>query len=167
MRKYYSGKFKPKNISKYIGDHSKIAYRSLWERQVMRWLDSNSSVLKWSSEETVIPYICATDGKVHRYFMDFKVVFKTGASSKTYLIEVKPKKQTEEPKKQSKKTKSYINEVMTYAKNQSKWEQAEKYCKDRGWIFEIWTEHTLKALGIKLMTGQKPLKRMKKPKKKL
>jgi hypothetical protein len=41
---------------------------------------------------------------------------------------------------------------MTYAKNQSKWKAADELCKDRGWIFEVWTEETLKNLGIKLLT---------------
>jgi hypothetical protein len=54
--KYYSGSFKPKNREKYAGDVSAIKYRSMWERQVFRWCDENSSVAKWSSEEIVIPY---------------------------------------------------------------------------------------------------------------
>jgi hypothetical protein len=77
------------------------------------------------------------------------VTFKTGT---TYLIEIKPKKQTQEPAVRSKKTKAYITEVLTYAKNISKWEAAREYCADRGWIFEVWTEDTIKALGIKLLT---------------
>ena len=41
---------------------------------------------------------------------------------------------------------------MTYIKNESKWEKAEKYCKQRGWEFNIFTENTLKSLGIRLLT---------------
>lgn len=164
MAKYYSGRYRPKNIGKYEGDYTKIAYRSLWERQVMRFFDDNDSVLKWSSEEVVIPYICATDNKLHRYFMDFKVKFKTGH---TYLIEVKPESQTIEPKKRSRTTKKYLNEVMTYAKNTSKWNQAQSYCKDRGYIFEIWTEKTLTSLGIKLILNKKKSPRKSKSKSKI
>lgn len=145
----YSGKYIPKNKAKYAGDYSKIQYRSLWERQVFKWCDENISVVSWSSEETVVPYRCRSDGKNHRYFVDLKITFKTGV---TYLIEIKPKKQTQEPKVRTKKTKAYITEVLTYAKNMSKWEAAREYCADRGWIFEVWTEDTIKALGIKLLT---------------
>jgi hypothetical protein len=51
--------------------------------------------------------------------------------------------QTREPKKQQRRTRRYINEVMTWGKNQSKWKAAEEYCKDRGWKFQIITEKEL------------------------
>jgi len=146
--KFYKGKFRPKNPSKYRGDYTKIVYRSLWERQVFRWCDEQSSVNSWSSEEDIIPYRCKTDGKLHRYFCDLRITFTSG---KVYVIEIKPKAQTVEPKRRRKSPK-YIREVMTYAKNISKWEAAEKWAKDRGYVFEIWTEDTIKSLGIKLLT---------------
>jgi hypothetical protein len=146
---YYSGKYRVINKEKYDGDYSAVSYRSLWERQVFRWCDSNDSILKWSSEETIIPYKCKTDGQYHRYFVDLKIKFKSG---QTYLIEIKPQKQTQPPKVKARKTKGYITEVMTYAKNISKWEAAKEYCADRGWTFEIWTEEVIKGLGIKLLT---------------
>jgi len=148
----YKGIYRVKNIQKYRGDFSKVIYRSLWERQTFRWLDENPDVLSWSSEEIVIPYICKTDGKVHRYFVDLLINFKNG---KTYLIEIKPKKQTEPPKQPSRKTPRYITEVMGYAKNISKWETAHEFCKQKGWIFEVWTEETLKGLGIKILSSDK------------
>lgn len=163
--KFYRGKFRPDNISKYEGDHRNIVYRSMWERQVFLWCDRNPSVTAWSSEEIVIPYRCATDNKVHRYFTDLKIRFKNGA---TYIIEIKPKAQTLEPKKRSRTTQKYITEVMTYAKNQSKWKAADSYCKDRGYTFEVWHEDTLAKLGIKLMpTKLGAVKRKSKPKKTL
>ena len=36
----YSGKFTPKNPSKYRGDPTNIIYRSSWERRVMNYLDN-------------------------------------------------------------------------------------------------------------------------------
>ena len=144
----YRGRFIPKNYQKYAGNATNIVYRSLWERQLFRWLDENSQVIKWSSEEVVIPYICKTDGKIHRYFVDVKATFENG---QTHLIEVKPKKETAPPEVQARKTKRYITEVMTYAKNVSKWKAAEEYAKDRGWKFSIWTEETLRGLGIKIL----------------
>ena len=146
---YYSGKYRVLHREKYDGDPSAVVYRSLWERQVFKWCDENPGVARWSSEETIVPYRCRSDGKSHRYFVDLKVTFKTG---ETYLIEIKPKKQTQEPKVRARKTKAYITEVLTYAKNLSKWQAAREYCADRGWIFEVWTEDSIKALGIKLLT---------------
>lgn len=157
MGNYYRGKWKPKNIAKYAGDYNNITYRSLWERQTLIWLDENPGVVSYSSEETIIPYRCATDGKMHRYFIDLRVKL---ASGQTYLIEIKPKSQTIQPKKK-RMSKKYLTEVMTWAKNQSKWEAATNYCKQRGWIFEIWHEEHLKALGIKILISEVRKKKMK------
>ena len=144
----YKGRYKVKNPSKYKGNPTQVIFRSLWERQVFRWCDENSSVLQWSSEEIIIPYRCKTDKKLHRYYPD--VYIKT--KDKEYLIEIKPKKETVPPRDRSKKTKTYLNEVMTYIKNTSKWDAAKEYCEDHGFIFDIWTEDTLKKMGIKLLT---------------
>jgi hypothetical protein len=40
---------------------------------------------------------------------------------------------------------------LTYIKNQSKWQAAEQFAAARGWKFVIWTEDTLKAMGIKIL----------------
>lgn len=143
----YSGKFIPTRLEKYEGDHTKITFRSLYELGVMKWLDSNESVKFWNSECEVIPYICATDSKKHRYFMDFKVTFTNG---KTILIEVKPESQIRKPVVAGKKvTKGLLESIATYSKNSSKWNAAEEYCKVRGWSFQIWGETVLAKLGIK------------------
>ena len=106
----------------------------------MQWCESSSSVEEWSSEEFIIPYISPVDGKRHRYFPDFYV--KVG--KKKYIAEVKPLRQTKEPKIQKRKTKKYINEVMTYAVNQAKFKAATEFCKDHGWEFMVVTEKELK-----------------------
>jgi hypothetical protein len=153
----YKGRYTVKNPHKYDGDPTKVVYRSLWERQVFKFMDANPEVIKWQSEETIIPYRCKTDNKLHRYFMDVKMVTK----DKTYLIEIKPKKHTQAPKEPKRKTKRYITEVMSYIKNTSKWETAEAYCADRGWEFVIWTEIELGKLGIKILGAKKPKKKYK------
>ena len=146
-RKYHQGKFLPKNPKKYRGDASNIVYRSSWELKLMLKLDTNPNVIWWVSEETIIPYRSPIDGKVHRYFVDFLVNLKTTeGKNETLMIEVKPKKQTIEPKKQSRMSKTYLNEVFEWGKNQAKWKAAKEYCDDRGWRFEIFSE---KQLGIK------------------
>ncbi len=157
--KTYKGKFRPKNLKKYKGDYTSITYRSLWERQTFRWIDSNPSITEWNSEEVIIPYRCGTDGKMHRYFID--VFFKT-ADGKKYLIEIKPDKQTRPPTG-TKKTKRFITESLTYIKNQSKWEAANKFADDNNCVFQIWTEHTLEGLGIKLLMNKKPKGKILKP----
>ncbi len=147
----YRGKYRPVNREKYEGDFTSVRYRSLWERQVMKWADHNSDIVSWSSEEVVIPYRSTVDRKMHRYYMDFKLTYADGH---TVLVEVKPLKQTKLPKKPVKKrSRRYINEVRTFAVNTSKWVAAEAYALDRGWAFEIWTEKTLKAMGIKILKG--------------
>jgi hypothetical protein len=114
--------------------------RSSWETMFASWCDKNPSVIKWSSEETIIPYRCPTDNHIHRYFVDFKITVNTG---KTYLVEVKPYKQTQLPEYPGKRTQRYLMESLTFMKNQAKWEAATNYAKDRGWEFKIITEHEL------------------------
>lgn len=144
----YKGKYKIKKPEKYLGDYKNVVYRSLWERQAFKWCESNSRVKAWNSEEVVIPYKCKTDNKIHRYFIDLFVEMDNGDC---ILVEIKPKKETNPPKKPSRKTKRYINEVVTFVKNQSKWEAANQFAEHKGWKFQIWTEDTLSNLGIKLL----------------
>ena len=146
MAKYKQGVYKPVNPQKYQGDITNIIWRSSWEFKFLRWCDFNPAILEYSSEETIIPYICATDGRRHRYFIDFRIKVRTSSGEiKTYLVEVKPHKQTLPPKEPKQKTRRYLEESFTYLKNQSKWEAARQYCADRGWTFVIITE---KELGL-------------------
>ena len=136
MTKYHQGRYTPINKDKYKGDITNIIWRSSWELRFLRWCDTNPSVLEYSSEETVIPYRCGTDGKIHRYFCDFRIKVKaSNGDIRTYLVEVKPYKETLPPKTQGKKTRRYLQESFTYIKNQSKWEAARQYCADRNWHF--------------------------------
>ena len=143
---YKKGIFNPKNPKKYNGNADNIVYRSSWEFRVMKWLDDNPKVIWWASEEIAIPYKSPIDQKVHRYFPDFTVKARTKDGVKTMILEVKPKAQTREPKKQSKVTRRYLTEVMTWGVNQAKWKAAEEYCADRQWEFKLITED---HLGIK------------------
>lgn len=141
---YHKRKYKPIHPEKYLGDPTNIIMRSSWETRFANWCDRSPSIVGWVSEEIVIPYLCPTDGKVHRYFVDFviKVKDKTG-NVKTYLVEVKPDKQTRPPEPPKRKTRQYINEVLTWGKNEAKWKAAREYAKDRGWEFKIITEYDL------------------------
>jgi len=141
---YYKGKYHPLNPSKYSGDLDNITYRSLWERKVFRYLDEHPSILKWSSEEIIIPYRSPIDSRIHRYFPDVLVTFKTKAGeTKTMLWEIKPKKQTAPPVKPSRITKRYIQEVATWGINSEKWARAHEFCAKQGWEFKLITEDDL------------------------
>ena len=138
------GFYKPKNISKYNGDYRKIVYRSGLELKFMRYLDGNDSILKWSSEEIAIPYVSPFDGKVHRYYPDFLVKVRKGQMTEIRVIEIKPSKFLKPPKEGKRKTKSYLYEVREWGRNNAKWNAAQDYCEKRGWLFDIWTEKTLR-----------------------
>ena len=156
----YSGRYKVKNPKKYDGDHTDVVYRSLWEKHAFKWCDDNPKVVKWSSEEVIIPYLYEVDKRYHRYFMDLKLIMEDGS---TWLVEIKPDKERKPPT--GKRTKRYINEAMTFVKNQNKWKAADEYAKDRGWHFVIWTEKNepLKSLIPKSTKPLKPLKKTLKP----
>lgn len=148
MSKLHQGFFQPRNPQKYEGNPTEIIYRSSWELSVMLFCDSNDTVKSWSSESVVIPYLCPTDNRYHRYFVDFKITFSNG---NIVLVELKPRKQTVAPKKPKRQTKTYINEVMTYIKNEAKWKHATVFAQQRGWAFQIWTEDVLEKLGLKVL----------------
>jgi hypothetical protein len=137
---FHKRRFVPVFPEKYTGDPTNIIMRSSWETRFASWCDKNPSVLKWSSEETIIPYRCPTDNRIHRYYVDFKIQVSTG---KVYLVEVKPAKQCEPPVFPGKRTQRYLTESLTFIKNQAKWKAATEFSKDRGWEFKIITEHEL------------------------
>ena len=141
----YSGIFKPRNKRKYEGNAKNIVYRSQWECSYMMKLDSDPDVIKWSSEEVVIPYTDKGSKKLRRYFPDFCVTRKEGSTTQTYIIEIKPAAQVKEPVRGKKTKMRFLKEVMTYGTNMGKWEAAERYCEMKGYKFRILTE---KELGV-------------------
>jgi hypothetical protein len=106
--------------------------------------DSNPSVIQWSNEEIIIPYLSPVDNRWHRYFPDFfvKVQNRIGVVE-SLILEVKPKSQSVPPQKKSKITRRYINEVMTWGVNEAKWKAATEYCKNKQWTFKVITEEDL------------------------
>ncbi len=147
MGETYKSRYYPEFPNKYKGNINNIICRSSWERKMCRWCDLNENVLQWGSEEFSIPYLSPIDNRVHKYFPDFLVKLKENSGRvKTYVIEVKPKKQTRPPKTPKRQTKSYIYEATEYAKNQAKWKAAQEFCDDRRIEFKIITED---ELGIK------------------
>lgn len=145
----YSGKYKPQNTKKYVGDPSKIIYRSLLERRFMVFCDQNPNVLKWASEELAIPYVSPLDNRMHRYFVDFIIEVQTANNGiKTYLVEIKPDRQTKKPQSSQKKSnRTFLKEMTTWAINTKKWQAAEQFARNNNWEFKIITEKTLRNLS--------------------
>jgi hypothetical protein len=142
----YKGKYKVKNRSKYVGAVDNVVYRSSWERQFMVWADRSKQIIKWNSEELVIPYVSPVDGKVHRYFPDFWVqVLEHSGKIVTSIIEVKPKTQMGPPKlgKTAKSKYRYAKAMKTWKVNEAKFKMAREFCDDRKWKFKILTEDHL------------------------
>lgn len=141
----YRGIYKPQFPKKYIGNPNEIVYRSLWERKFCRYLDTNEKVLKWASEEIVIPYYNPVKKRMARYFPDFYMEYiDTSGKKKKCLIEVKPLKETKPPT-YKRRTKNVLIAEAMYSQNQAKWAAAEDFCADQGWEFRILTE---KELGV-------------------
>jgi hypothetical protein len=147
MAQSIKSRYKPIYPKKYQGDPNNIICRSSWERIFCRWCDLNDNIIAWGSEEIRIKYYDPVKQKIRTYFPDFIIKVKeSNGEIKKYIIEIKPKKQTEAPKSRSRTTKSYLNEVYTFATNQAKWKAAEEFCKDHMLEFKIITEN---ELGIK------------------
>ena len=136
--------FNPTNPSKYIGNQKPI-YRSGWELKFFRWADMNENILKWGSENVIIPYVNPLDGRVHRYFVDNFIVFKdNNGNHNKFLIEIKPSKQTQRPvRTKYKKNKTMIYEQKMYVQNTAKWKAANEWAKKKNCKFLILTEKEL------------------------
>lgn len=141
--KYYRTRYIPSHPEKYVGNVNNIIARSSWELHFMQWCDRQSSVLRWASEEVIIPYVSPVDGEIHRYFPDFLIeVKKKNGDIQKILVEIKPSKETNLPEKK-RNNKRYIKEAMTYAVNQAKWKAADAWAKRHKIVFQVITENEL------------------------
>lgn len=148
MKKFPKPKiFRPNNPKKYHGDVNNIVSRSGWETKFLEWCDRDPSVIKFMSEELVIPYWSSCEGKARRYFVDFVIKLKKADGGiETLIIEIKPHAERFPPVPGKKKTKTYLTACKTYQVNQDKWAAAEEYAKKQGVRFVVLDEYDL---GIK------------------
>ena len=138
------GFFNPNHPEKYEGNKTNIIYRSKLELRVMKFFDDHPDVLKWSSEEVRIPYVKPTDGKIHRYFVDFKATLKhKDGAIRTALLEAKWSTAIVPPKVPKKKTRRYFRELYNWGINQAKWEAAKAVCKKNDWDWGFITEKNI------------------------
>lgn len=135
----YKTRYVPEHPEKYIGDPTNIICRSLWERSVCKFCDINESIKKWSSEELVVPYISPIDRKQHNYYPDFIIQFQNNSGLNTWMVEIKPKKQTYLKENCSKK------EKITWLINNAKWEAAKRFCEKNNMEFKLITEKEIFA----------------------
>lgn len=145
---FHQGYYEPCNKEKYVGNLSKIIYRSSWERYFMGLCDRNNKIIKWSSEPFSIDYISPIDKRTHKYFIDFWIMVKNQEEIKKYLVEIKPYNQTiipTPPKRRTEKTLNrYINESKTFLINQAKWQTINEFCRhNKNTYFIILTEKNL------------------------
>lgn len=144
--KYNQGIYTPRNKSKC---KSKLCiYRSSLELKYMRWLDNNPNIVSWGSESVVLPYVKPTDGKVHKYFLDFVfTILDKNKNPHKVIVEVKPARQCKPPTRHgNKKPKTILIENINWKVNSSKWESAKKWADKNGYIFKIVTEHDIAKL---------------------
>jgi hypothetical protein len=141
-RPYKQGVFKPKNSLKFDGKAA--IYRSSYELKFFRWCDENVNVLKWGSENVVIPYVNPNTNKLSKYFVDSFIVLKEGSKHNKYLIEIKPFKQTRPPNPSRYRNKdNLLYEQTMWNQNQAKWDAANKWAKKHSAEFIILTEKEL------------------------
>ena len=140
-KKWRQGIFVPQNQDKFIG--TKATYRSGLELKFFRFCDNSPNVLKWGSENVIIPYRSPLDNRAHKYYVDNLVIIKEDDQIKKYLVEIKPYKQTKKPQTKYRKKSHLIYEQRAYITNQAKWEAARNYCKKCDYTFIIITEKEL------------------------
>ena len=94
----------------------------------MQYLDADASVLTWSYESVIIPYVSnKKTGKLRKYYPDFLVTYVAGHK---ILVEIKPSKR------------------VTQVKVAKKLEAAATWCKASGMALQVITEIELKQLGL-------------------
>jgi len=140
-KKWRQGIFTPKNQEKFIG--TRATYRSGLELKFFRFCDQNPNVIKWGSENIIVPYRSPLDNRLHRYYVDNYIAIREGKEITKYLVEIKPSKQTKPPQTKYRKKQHLIYEQKQYITNQAKWKAAKQYCKKRGYTFIILTEKEL------------------------
>lgn len=146
-KRYRQGFYFPKNTNKFIGD--KAIYRSGLELKYFRFLDENTNCVKWNSEGIKIPYFWAGDNKWHTYYVDLAATFRNSSGKlTTYLIEIKPYRQTITPvHTPRKRKKTLLTEQVTYSQNCAKWEAAKKFAEEQNMKFIILTEKDIEKAG--------------------
>ncbi|SCY54249.1 TnsA endonuclease N terminal [Paenibacillus polysaccharolyticus] len=98
-----------------------VHWDSFLERDYIRLADFDVDVREIYHQPLCIHYM--SNGKKLRYFPDFKVILTNG---QILIIEVKP------------------FDFLTEPKNQIKFEVGRKYCEEKGWLYQVFTEREIR-----------------------
>lgn len=137
--------YKLNNPKKYIGDPTKLIYKSSWEENAFEMCDNNPNIIKWGYEIVKIPYMKPVENnniQLSYYFPDLYLEYYD--KDKNYnkeIIEIKPLKQTRPSR--SKNTLVRMQENYIALVNHAKWEAANNWCMSRGIKFSVLTEKSL------------------------
>lgn len=101
-----------------------VYYRSLFELNAILHLESNEDVNSYTFEPYNIEY--SFEGKIRHYIIDCLIEYKNGTKR---IVEFKPSCH------------------ITHEKNVAKFESAQKFASENGFIFEIWTEKSHRFLS--------------------
>lgn len=101
-----------------------VYYRSLFELNAILHLESNVDVNSYTFEPYNIEY--SFEGKIRHYIIDCLIEYKNGTKC---IVEFKPSCH------------------ITHEKNVAKFESAQKFASENGFIFEIWTEKSHRFLS--------------------
>lgn len=146
-KRFRQGYFYPKHLEKFAGKENYAIYRSGLELNYFRILDENPAVVKWGSEEVVVPYYY--NQRWHNYYIDLFVIMKAADGREIkFFIELKPYTQTVEPVYNPRRKKeSYVYDCLEWQKNQAKWDAAKKYAEKHGFQFHVLSEKDLAEHG--------------------
>lgn len=146
---FQQGYYTLMNPQKYIGDPTKIIFRSSWEKKFCVFCDLNEKVLSWSSETIQVPYLHPIDAVTKIYNVDFFMKIRKDDGTETnYIVEVKPSKKLVKPKAPEvriteKKMNGHLVQMKEYLINMHKFKAAQEWAKARGWQFILVTEKFL------------------------
>lgn len=153
-REFRQGIYRPLNAEKCLNKASSpVVFRSNLELRLFKMLDTNPSVIKWSSEQIIVPYVhpikSAQSGRqeLARYYIDVYSEIIINEETKKFIIEIKPESQTKKPTiSKNKKQSTILYENSMYTINLAKWKAATEYAKKKSMDFLIITENNLNFL---------------------
>jgi hypothetical protein len=150
--RYKQGYYSVINKDKYIGFTAAPIFRSSLELELFRILDTNSVVVRWTSEsdQTIIKYRNPFFGKKRgkrvttewfTYHPDAYVELRDGSCIRKYVVEVKPESKMQKPVA-SDDIRTKIEYIIVKAKE----EAAKEWCKARDMEYIIVTEKSIHRL---------------------
>lgn len=144
------GYYRVLNIDKYVGDLTKVIYRSSYEKTFYHSLDTDPIVILWCVEpqQLRIRYWNPVKRKWSYYYPDAFCVKKVGEQEIKCLLEIKPKSKLNKPlqpnTRDSKKIASFKRKMDEYNVIDAKRKAAVAFCKIRGFEYVFITERTVK-----------------------